>query len=81
MVNHWLIIVEFSMVSSVMSLFMEVLMLLLGMGNFMSCFFCNSMGNLVSYFVSNFMGCLMSSFLVGSCVSFFMCFFVSISSQ
>ena len=71
MVNHRVIIVEFSMVSSVMSLFMEVLVFLLGMGNFMSSFFSNSMGNLVSDFMSSLMG----SFLMSS----FVCIFVSIS--
>ena len=80
MVNHRVIIVEFSMVSSVMSLFMEVLVFLLGMGNyFMSSFFSNSMGNLVSDFVSDFMSSLMGSFFMSSFVCFFVCIFVSIS--
>ena len=76
MVNHRVIIVKFSMVSSVMSLFMKVLVLLLGMCNFMSSFLSNSMGNLVS----DFMGSLMGSFLMSSFVGFLMCIFVSISS-
>ena len=80
MVNHRVIIVEFSMVSSVMSLFMKVLVLLLGMCNFMSSFLSNSMGNFVCYFVSDFMCSLMSSFLMSCFVGFLMCIFVSISS-